>query len=177
MNENAYQQIEQLSGGGNIDSYTHLRGESRYLDDIPLTAGTLFGALYDSPVAHGKITALHLEEAKAVVGVVRIFTAKDIPSGNQIGGIVRDEPLLAEDTVHFCGMAVACVVAQSEEAARAAVKKIRMTCDPLPVITDPRQAATAGELIVPPRTFTLGDTAAAWSRCAHIFEGIAESNG
>ena len=39
----------------NIDSITHLRGESVYLDDIPLIHGTLFAAVFDSPVAHGKI--------------------------------------------------------------------------------------------------------------------------
>ena len=47
----------------NIDSYTHVRGESVYLDDIPLQAGTLFAALFDSPIAHGKIKSLNISEA------------------------------------------------------------------------------------------------------------------
>ena len=34
-------------------------------------------------------------------GVVRIFTAKDIPGENQIGGIVPDEELLASDSCSF----------------------------------------------------------------------------
>jgi xanthine dehydrogenase large subunit len=161
----------------NIDSYTHLRGESVYLDDIPLLHGTLFGAVYDSPLAHGNIKNLDLSDAMRSEGVVRIFTCKDIPGDNQIGGIVRDEPLLAEDTVHFCGMPIAFVVAYSEDAARAAVKKIRIDIDPLPVITDPREAQLKGELIIPPRTFQLGDTQAAWSQCDYIFEGVAENNG
>ena len=42
----------------NIDSYTHVRGESIYLDDIPVVNGTLFAAVFDSPVAHGKIISL-----------------------------------------------------------------------------------------------------------------------
>src|SRR5437868_1106352 len=105
----------------NIDSYTHLRGESIYLDDIPVTNGTLYGVLFDSPVAHGHIKQLYLDEALASEGVVRIFTSKDIPGENQIGGIVRDEVLLAEDEVHCCGMPIAFVVADTEDAARAAV--------------------------------------------------------
>ena len=161
----------------NTDSYTHLRGESIYLDDIPLIEGTLFGVVFDSPVAHGKITRLDLTEAMASKGVARIFTHADIPGENQIGGIVRDEVLLAEDMVHFCGMPVAFVVATSDENARAAVKKIRMEADPLPVITDPREARDKGELIIPPRTFQLGDTGKAWPRCEYIFEGRADSNG
>jgi xanthine dehydrogenase large subunit len=161
----------------NIDSYTHTRGESIYLDDIPLIAGTLFGAAYGSQHAHGKITELDLSEAEKMPGVVRIFTYKDIPGRNQIGGIVPDEPLLAEDEVHFNGMPVAFVVAESTEMAQAAVSKIKIKIDPLPIITDPREAKEKDELIVPPRTFKLGDTETAWRQCAHIFEGVAETNG
>ncbi|MEO7522524.1 MAG: molybdopterin cofactor-binding domain-containing protein [Ferruginibacter sp.] len=161
----------------NIDSYTHTRGESVYLDDIPLTAGTLFGAVYGSPVAHGKILKLDISEAAAMEEVVRIFTYRDIPGNNQIGGIVPDEPLLAEDEVHFNGMPVAFVVATSTEAAQAAVKKIKIEIEQYEVITDPRVAQMNGSLLVPPRTFSLGDSAAAFKKCEHIFEGIAETNG
>ncbi|HEY4151052.1 MAG TPA: molybdopterin cofactor-binding domain-containing protein [Chitinophagaceae bacterium] len=161
----------------NIDSITHLRGESIYLDDIPLVNGTLFAAAFGSPVAHGIIQQLDLSEAETMPGVVRIFTYKDIPGENQIGGIIPDEPLLAEQHVHFCGMPVALVVAETRDAARAAVKKIKATIEALPPITDPREAQAKGELIIPPRHFKLGDTAAAWSRCAHIFEGKADTNG
>ena len=128
------------------------------MDDIPLIEGTLYGAVFDSPVAHGMIVNLYMEAALQTSGVVRIFTSKDIPGVNQIGGIVQDEPLLANDKVDFCGMPIAFVVATSEEAARTAVKKIRVEIEPLPVITDPREAKEKGELIIPPRTFQLGDT-------------------
>src|SRR5689334_2713077 len=104
----------------NIDTYTHVRGESVYLDDIPVLNGTLYAAVFDSPVAHGKIVSLDTSAAKAMHGVVRIFTAIDIPGQNQIGGIVPDEELLASTHVHFCGMPIALVIAESEEAARAA---------------------------------------------------------
>lgn len=161
----------------NIDSYTHVRGESVYLDDIPLVNGTLFAAVFDSPVAHGKIRSLNTTAAAAMPGVVKIFTAGDIPGENQIGGIIPDEELLASTHVHFCGMPVAIVIAESEEQARLAVKKIKMEADLLPVITDPREAKEKGELIIPPRTFQIGDTSSAWKDCEYIFEGRAETNG
>jgi len=161
----------------NIDSITHVRGESIYLDDIPLIAGTLFGAVFDSPVAHGKIKNLDVSGAQSSKGVIRIFTYKDIPGKNQIGGIIADEPLLAEEHVHFCGMPVAFVVAESDEAARAAVRKIKIDIEPLDIITDPREAKEKGELIIPPRIFKLGDVENAWSQCEYIFEGIAANNG
>ncbi|CAN5424220.1 xanthine dehydrogenase molybdopterin binding subunit [soil metagenome] len=161
----------------NIDSRTHVRGESIYLDDIPLIRGTLFGVAFGSPVAHGIIRSLDLTEAEAMPGVVRILTYKDVTGENQIGGIVPDEPLLAEHHVHYCGMPIAFVLAETDDEARAAVKKISVTIEPLPVITDPRDAQAKGELIVRPRTFRLGETATAWAQCAYIFEGVADTNG
>ncbi|QHV94210.1 xanthine dehydrogenase molybdopterin binding subunit [Spirosoma endbachense] len=161
----------------NIDSRTHVRGESIYLDDIPVIRGTLFGAAFGSPVAHGVIRHLDLTDAEAMPGVVRILTYKDVTGENQIGGIVPDEPLLAEQHVHYCGMPIAFVVAETDDEARAAVKKITVDIDPLPVITDPREAQALDELIIRPRTFRLGDTATAWEQCAYIFDGTADTNG
>ena len=161
----------------NIDSFTHTRGESIYLDDIPVINGTLYAAVFGSPVAHGKIIKLDLTEAESMEGVVRIFTYKDIPGKNQIGGIVPDEPLLAEEEVHFNGMPVALVVATSKEVAYAAVKKIKIEIEKHTIITDPRIAQANGSLIVPPRTFKLGDSKNAFKDCVHVFEGIAETNG
>lgn len=161
----------------NIDSYTHVRGESIYLDDIPVISGTLFGACFDSPVAHGVIKNLDLREAEKSEGVVRIFTYKDCPGRNQIGGIIEDEELLAEHHVHFCGMPVAFVVAESEELAYAAIKKIKIEIEPLHIITDPREAKEKNELIIPPRTFKLGDVENAFAECDYVFEGRADSNG
>ncbi len=161
----------------NIDSKSHVRGESIYLDDIPVVAGTLYAAVYDSKVAHGKLISINTDEAVKMPGVYRILTAADIPGENQIGGIVRDEPALAEGHVHFRGQPIALVLAESEEIAREAAHKITAEIEPLPVITDPREAQAKGELIVPPRTFRIGDVANVWNDCAYIFEGVAENGG
>ena len=161
----------------NIDSRTHTRGQSIYLDDIPLQQGTLFGVSFGSPIAHGHIQNIDFTAAQSMPGVVHIFTHKDITGENQIGGIIPDEPLFAEDIVDFCGMPIAFVVAVSDEEARAAIKKIKIDIEPLHIITDPREAYAAGELIVPPRTFSLGNIENAWADCSHIVEGKADSNG
>ena len=62
----------------NIDSKTHVRGESIYVDDIPLIEGTLYGLVFDSPVAHGKIKSLDLKDGLSSPGVVDILTKDDI---------------------------------------------------------------------------------------------------
>jgi xanthine dehydrogenase large subunit len=109
----------------NVDSKSHVRGESVYLDDVPLLQGTLFACVYDSLIAHGKLINLDTSEAEKALGVVKIVTAKDLIGENQIGGILPDEPLLADGEVHFCGMPVALVLAETEEQARHAAKLIK----------------------------------------------------
>lgn len=161
----------------NIDSKSHVRGESVYLDDIPVIQGTLYACVFDSPIAHGKLLSVDTIESEKSEGVVRVITAKDLIGENQIGGIVPDEPLLAEGEVHFQGQPIAIVVAATEELARKAARKITAEIEPLPVITDPRVAAANGELIVPPKKFVLGDTAAAFAHCEHVFQGRADVNG
>ncbi|WP_216689998.1 xanthine dehydrogenase molybdopterin binding subunit [Hymenobacter siberiensis] len=160
-----------------LDPNRHVRGESQYLDDVPVQQGTLYAAVFESPLAHGVLRRLDFSAALTAPGVARVLTAADIPGINQIGGIVADEPLLAEGHVHFRGQPVALVLARTEAQAHAALKLIKVEIDPLPIITDPRVAAAQGELIVPPRTFKIGDSAAAWAECAHVFEGVAESGG
>ena len=161
----------------NIDSKSHVRGESVYLDDIPLIYGTLFACVYDSPFAHGILKSVNTKEAETSQGVVKIITAKDLVGENQIGGIVPDEPLLADDEVHFQGMPIAIVLATSEDLARKAARKITAEIEPLEIVTDPRAAAAKGELIVPPKRFKLGDTDKAFATCEHVFEGRADVNG
>ena len=161
----------------NIDSKSHVRGESVYIDDIPIVHGTLFACVYDSTVAHGKLKSIDISEAAKSEGVFRVIVAKDLIGENQIGGIIPDEPLLADDEVHFQGMPIAIVLAESEELARKAARKITADIEPLEPVTDPRVAAANNDLIVPPKRFKLGDTDAAFIRCDHVFEGRADVNG
>ena len=161
----------------NLDSKSHVRGESVYLDDIPLLEGTLFACVYDSQMAHGKLKSVDVSEAEKSKGVVKIITAKDLIGENQIGGVLPDEPLFADDEVHFQGMPIALVLAETEEQARSAAKKITAEIESLEIVTDPRVAFAKNDLIVPPKHFKLGDAEAAFKKCEYVFEGRTELNG
>lgn len=132
----------------NVDSRNHVTGKSVYVDDIPVQTGTLYGTVFGSPKAHGKIISLDLSEAESLQGVVRIFTYQDIPGENQIGGIIEDEPLFAEDEVHFIGHPIAFVVAKNEKIAQKATKLIKIEIEELEAITDPRVAQKKGQLLI-----------------------------
>ena len=165
------------AGGLNADAPGHVTGKSIYVDDIPTMEGMVFLKIFDSPVAHGIIKAVDYTTAEQVDGVVKIFSYKDIPGENQIGGIVADETLLADAEVHFCGQPILIIAAENEEAAEEAIHKIKIEIDALPVITDPRVAFGQNNLLSPSRKFKIGDAASAFTQCKHVFEGTAETNG
>ncbi|MCB9914538.1 MAG: molybdopterin-dependent oxidoreductase [Planctomycetes bacterium] len=160
-----------------IDAAAHVRGESVFVDDVPDVRGTLHVAVLDSVEAHARIVRLDTSRAAAAPGVVAVLTAADVPGENQVGGILPDEPLLAEDEVDFCGQPVALVVAETAEAAHAARALVEVEYEPLEVVTEPREAARRGLLIQPPRHLEAGDVDAAWRACAHVVEGRCRSGG
>ena len=161
----------------NIDAHNHVKGKSIYLDDIQEMKGTLYALPFDATVAHAKIKSIDLHKALHRNGIVTILTAKDIPGENQIGGIIPDEPLFADGEVHFRGQVIALIIGTSEHHCRQAAKLIHIEFEELPIITDAREAQRQNKLIIPPRTFTLGNTTDAWSQCEHIFEGRTDVNG
>jgi len=161
----------------NYDSFQHVRGESQFIDDLIVPEGLLHIAVFYSPSAHGKIKNLDISKALKSEGVKGIFISKDIPGENQIGGIIQDEELLADNEVKFIGEPVAIVVADNQRNAKKARKKIKIEIEDLPIITDPREAFNKGELIFPPRIFSCGNIENTWSQCDVIVEGQVESGG
>jgi xanthine dehydrogenase large subunit len=161
----------------NIDAKGHVTGKSIYVDDIPTINGTLYGVIFDSPLAHGHIESVDYSKALTLPGVITILTHEDIPGKNQIGGIIPDEELFASKDVHFAGQPIALIIAESNQIGFEARKLIDINILEKEVIVDPREAQKKDQLILPPRTFELGDTENSWEKCAHIFEGQADSNG
>lgn len=161
----------------NIDSFTHVRGESLFVDDLMLRQDALIGLCFDSPKAHGKIKSVDYSKADALEGVIKIFTYKDVLGENQIGGIIPDEPLWAEDEVHFWGQPIAFIVAESDAIAKKARALITIEIAELPVITTAKEAKEKGSFINAPRSFKLGDSANTFSGCDHVLEGETFSNG
>ena len=151
----------------NIDSFTHVRGESLFVDDISIRQDTLFGLVFDSPKAHGKITNVDYTKAENIEGVVKIFTYKDVMGENQIGGILPDEPLWAEDEVHFWGQPIAFIVAESEMIAKKARELIEIVIEELPII------AAAASLSLQTELSEIGSPWTAFtSLCKHMFDPV-----
>ncbi|MBN2382682.1 molybdopterin-dependent oxidoreductase [bacterium] len=158
-----------------IDAHHHVRGETQFLDDFSEPAGLLYACACCSTIACGRITTLDIGPAQKSPGVVRVFTARDIPGQNQIGGIIQDEPLLTASDVHYWGQPIACVVAHSTRQAECAARKITLAYDCDEPVFDPEEAARLGSFIIPPRFMNLGDVDRAWPECDSIVQGQVET--
>ncbi|MBK7107219.1 MAG: molybdopterin-dependent oxidoreductase [Ignavibacteriae bacterium] len=161
----------------NTDVIKHVSGNSLFVDDFPILEGTLFAKVFTSSIAHGKIKNINLESAKSFPGVVKILTSEDIPGINQVGGIIQDETLLAENDVHFIGEPIALVIAESQKIAKEAANLIEIEFEELEIIVDPRKAFEVNSLIMPPKIFESGNVSEAWTKCDIIVEGNVESGG
>lgn len=159
------------------DAVSHTRGESQYVDDMPPPSEMLYAAVFSSPVMHGKITALRIQDACSMDGIVAVLTSKDIPGENQIGPIIQDEELLAGEEVCYVGQPVVLVIGTSPEIARKGVRKITLDIDELPAVTDPKEAFLKGKTIGLPRTLILGDVETTWQQCDLVLEGSCDIGG
>ena len=167
-------------------AHLHVAGEAAYIDDLPELAGTLHAALGLSPVAHGRITALHLDRIRALPGVVAVLAAADIPGPNDCGPILHDEPILAGvpgGLVQYLGQPVFAVIAETREAARRAAARAKDALDiePLPAVLTPQQAHAAGSYVLPTMHLTrathAGGAQAAIAAAPHRLKGVFDVGG
>ena len=124
-----------------------LTGAGRYSGDRR-ERGELVAVFRRSDEAAGAIVAIDTTEARAVPGVVAVWTARDLPGAGLPGvgarvayrkadGTPTPEllrPVLAAERVRMAGDALAIVVAETEEAARDGAEAIVVTIEAAPAV-------------------------------------------
>jgi aldehyde oxidoreductase len=117
-------------------------GDRDFVDDMHFD-GMVSGALKFSDHPRAKILRIDVSKAEKLAGVIRVFTAKDIPGEQNTGLIFQDWPLMINEgeITSYIGDVIAGVVAQTESAARKAVNLIRVDYEVLESITDVHEAA------------------------------------
>lgn len=128
-----------------VDGVERVTGAAKYTTDVQLPRMT-YGAYLRSPHPHAQIVSIDTAEAEAMVGVRAVLHSKNI-ANNRFAGH-RD---LFNDPVRFVGDEVGVVIADSDELARAAVKKIRVEYRLLPFVLDPEEAVKDGAPQVTPK--------------------------
>ena len=158
-------------------AHLHVAGEATYVDDLPELAGTLHAALGLSTRAHARIEALDLEAVRAVPGVVAVFTAGDIPGRNDCGPIVDDDPILANNRVHYVGQPLFVVVAEHRDTARHAARLARIEYADLQADLSPIAAAREGKLVLPEMRLQRGAPESAMNNAPHRLRGQWQVGG
>lgn len=135
------------------EAYEMATGKRKFVNDLHFD-GMLHGALRFSDHPRALIHGIDLSKALQVKGVVRIFTAGDVPGDRYVGLIFKDWPLMisAGETTRYIGDVLAGVVAETAETARLAASLIEVTYEVLPPVTDPHEAIkTASPKVHPDR--------------------------
>jgi len=149
----------------------HVRGAAKYIDDLPELGGTLHAAFGMAECAHGRILNMDLDPVRKAVGVVCVLTAQDIPSSNNCGPVLQDEPILAQKLIQFYGQPIFLVLAESHDAARRAAKLAKIEYDPLPAILTVQEAVANESWVLPPVEIKRGDSMAALASAPHRLTG------
>ena len=134
-----------------------IKGIGTYVDDLRLP-GLLHACILRSPYAHARIQRIDTTAAKAIPGVVGVFTGPEV---NDSCGLVPcaaaipdlkapKHTVLASDRVYFVGHAVAVAVASDPYIARDAIDAIDVDYDPLPVVVNPEEAVKEGTPLTHP---------------------------
>ena len=134
-----------------------VRGKGKYTDDFTLP-NQAYAWMVRSSHAHGIIKRIEISGAKAMPGVLGVWTGADLASANYnpfICGLPlksRDgspllqtnRPALATDKVRFVGDPLAVVVAETAAQARDAAEAVEVDIEPLPAVTNAAEAAKPG---------------------------------
>lgn len=129
-----------------------VRGEGRYTDDINCP-GQAYAVMVRSRNAHGIIRNIDTAVAKAMPGVLAVYTAADLatygplkcllPLKSRDGSPIRYRPrsALSSDKVRFVGDPIACVIAETVLQAKDAAEAVSLDIVPLPAVTRASEAA------------------------------------
>src|ERR1700726_5215203 len=136
---------------------TLVRGKGKYTDDFNLP-GQVYAWIVRSSHAHGNIRGIDTAAAKAMSGVLGVWTGQDLAAANygpftcglplksRDGSALlqTNRPALPTDKVRFVGDPVAFVVAETLAQARDAAEAVELDIEPLPAVTDAAEAARPG---------------------------------
>ena len=164
-------------------------GERPFVDDM-YVPGMLNGAPVLSEHPRAKILSIDTAEAEKMPGVVRVFTAKDVPGHRGTGLAVPDLPVFVAigETTCCIGDMFALVVADTMFHAREAAKKVKIGYQVLEPVTDPFEALQPGapqvhcegNVHVHPNLldtfgFSRGDVDAALKTAAHVVDQVFQT--
>jgi CO/xanthine dehydrogenase Mo-binding subunit len=132
-----------------LESWLKVTGRAEYVHNLRLP-GMLYGKIFRSTVAHGRIKSIDTSAAAAVAGVHRVVTGEDIKAivaEPYYGPAFHDQPVLALEKVRYVGEPVAVVLAADPHVAEEAAALITAEYEELPAVYDEVEAVTSKAIV------------------------------
>jgi len=178
---------EEKSGIGystpKYEGYEKALGKSPYVHDMTFD-GMLHGVLKFSEHPRARVVDIDVSAAENLPGVIRVFTAIDIPGERYQGIKVRDWPMFVArgEETRCIGDVVAGVVAESEELARRGVDAIQVDYEVRVPLTEMTEAADSpvmvheGGNLLKETVIRRGESVdGVFANSAHVVEGNFET--
>jgi CO/xanthine dehydrogenase Mo-binding subunit len=132
-----------------LESWLKVTGRAEYVHNLRLP-GMLYGKIFRSTVAHGRIQRIDVAAAQALAGVYRVVTAEEVKSvipEPYYGPAFHDQPILALGKVRYVGEPVAVVLASDPHVAEEAMHFITAEYEELPAVYDEVEAMTSKAIV------------------------------
>jgi CO/xanthine dehydrogenase Mo-binding subunit len=132
-----------------LESWLKVTGRAEYVHNLRLP-GMLYGKIFRSTVAHGRIKRIDVSAAQAVAGVHRVVTGEDVKTivpEPYYGPAFHDQPVLALEKVRYVGEPVAVVLASDPHVAEEAAALISAEYEELPAVYDEVEAVTSTAIV------------------------------
>ncbi|HYT73259.1 MAG TPA: xanthine dehydrogenase family protein molybdopterin-binding subunit [Vicinamibacterales bacterium] len=154
-------------------------GQALYVDDVT-PAGTLHGVTVRSPVARGRIKAIHFDPS-IPWDEYTVVTAADIPGANVVKLIADDQPYLASSMVNHPEEPVVLIAHRDRARADAARRHITIEIEPLPAVLTIDESLSGHQIIwgadnvFKRYSVVKGDVDAAFAGATLVVEGEYET--
>jgi len=148
----------------------HVSGRALYIDDIPESAGTLYGAIGWSKKAHAIIKKMNLVEVIKSEGVIEVVTSQDIEGRNDVGPVYDGDPIFPEKAEYY-GQPLFAVAAKTTELARKAVLKAKISYKSLKPITTIKEALKEKSFVLKEKIIKKGEAIKAINKSANRLKG------
>lgn len=150
-----------------VDVREKVLGYGEYPDDVEVE-GMIYGSAVRSRYPRALVKAIHTEKAKALPGVVAVYTAADIPGNVKVGHLKQDwDGMIPVGKItHYLGDAVALVAAETPEILEEAKSLVEVEYEELEMVRDPWEAMKEDA----PKVHEDGNLMAHW----HVHRGDAD---
>jgi CO/xanthine dehydrogenase Mo-binding subunit len=132
-----------------LESWLKVTGRAEYVHNLRLP-GMLYGKIFRSTVAHGRIKRIDVAAAQGLAGVYRVITSREVRElipEPYYGPAFHDQPVLAIDKVRYVGEPVAVVLASDPHVAEEALHLITAEYEELPAVYGEVEAMTSKAIV------------------------------